>query len=145
MKKLLTLFALLLLPNICSASETALTVYSEPTNVTLTASTTIGCAYIVGTGNSLVAWTLVDGSKQATTSAKRWYLTAPGATYDLRYTYNSSTWTVDAIKSWGLLSKSAQIVRRLNIPNGVFVSLTFTTIYDGGAMPTVDAYFESEK
>lgn len=140
MKRLFYLL-FLLLPVSAQATETSLSMVGEPTNVTITA-TTLDGYYVAASSNSTTGFTLVRGSVDSTSHFKRFILSEPSNTYDLRFTYNPLTYTVTT--DYGLISKSdLPLVRRLYLPTGLYVGLTFTTYYSGGAK--VKVYFESEK
>ena len=136
MKKFSMLIILLLISGSVEAREFLM---GYPTSVTLTATTLYGTA-ITGSANSATAWTLLRGSNAGSV---KWYISEPSNTYDLKYTYNPLTYTV--VNDYGLIKKSAdQTYRFVYLPDGVYVNVTFTTVYAGDTFSTT-VYYEGQR
>lgn len=145
MRKLFVTLAFCLLATNCFAFETSLTSFSEPSNVTITA-TNLSFTYVTSTQNSACAWTMLRGSNQSSTFSKRWYVYNPSA-YVLHYAYyyvNLTASTAIPNDVGYIAASGGSLERRLSIPNGIYIHTTFTTAYSG-TVPTITIRFESEK
>jgi hypothetical protein len=126
------------------ASATSYYLGGVPTNVTVT-TTDVSMTAITDSGNTKCVWTQLLDSDD---SCAGFYITNPGRTYNIRVTYNSAyfgtTYTVNDYIT--IISSDTEVFKRdFYATSGVYVTTTFTTVYDGMTAPTVSIHYESFK
>jgi hypothetical protein len=140
MKKLLMFIPLVF---ICGISQADIFSMGEPTLVVMSGTTITGTA-VTGNGNSIVGWTKLTSSDQFYRIASVYEETG---VYNVLVTSNPSPYSV--VSDYAVGFPQNEKMFRFTPPTtnglytGLYVSLTFTTIYSGGTKPRIK--FEAYK
>jgi hypothetical protein len=137
MKRFLLIIALILMLFSTSAYANEI-VLGAPVPLTVTV-TNLTATAITDSGNSATAWTFVRGSNLG---ALRWTVSEPSGTYDIKGIYTSTTYASTDYWIW----KKSETPKEayLYLPNGIYVSVTFSTVYSGDSFST-QIFYEGQK